>query len=146
MNNFKKQTFIIADDHAHFIKGLRFALNPQTDLECIGEAYNGAHLLEMLKVNEPDVVFLDINMPVMGGEEALLLIKAYHKKVKVIILSMHQDYNITMKLMALGANSYVTKDADIDVILDTVRNLKPDGTAYFNTHVKNAFEYINNFN
>jgi DNA-binding NarL/FixJ family response regulator len=111
----------IADDHALFRAGVRTALSEKTDILLIAEADNGVELLHLLKNNEPDVILLDIQMPVMDGVTALPEIRKLYPSVKIIILSMHNEHSMISKLMEIGANSYLTKNTDSDTIYEAIR-------------------------
>src|SRR5580700_6422997 len=95
---------VIADDHALFRAGVKTALSIKKDVELIAEADNGMQLLNLLRHLEPDVVLLDIQMPIMDGIQTLPEIRKDHPHVKVIILSMHNDHSMISKLMEIGAN------------------------------------------
>src|ERR1700728_766522 len=97
----------IADDHALFRAGVKTALAVKKDVELIAEADNGMQLLNLLKHLEPDVILLDIQMPIMDGIQTLPEIRKVHPNVKVIILSMHNDHSMISKLMEIGANADV---------------------------------------
>src|SRR6195952_5707900 len=107
---------IIADDHALFRAGVKTALSVKRDIELIAEADNGMQLLNLLKHMEPDVILLDIQMPIMDGIATLPEIRKLYPQVKVIILSMHNDHSMISKLMEIGANSYLTKNSDSETI------------------------------
>ena len=111
----------IADDHALFRAGVRTALSEKRDILLIAEADNGVELLQLLKNNEPDVILLDIQMPVMDGVTALPEIRKLYPLVKIIILSMHNEHSMISKLMEIGANSYLTKNTDSDTIYEAIR-------------------------
>ena len=93
----------IADDHALFRAGVKTALLGKKDVELIAEADNGMQLLNLLKHTEPDVILLDIQMPIMDGIQTLPEIRKLYPQVKVIILSMHNDHSMISKLMEIGA-------------------------------------------
>src|ERR1017187_674461 len=107
---------IIADDHTLFRAGVKTALSVKKDVELIAEADNGMQLLNLLKHVEPDVILLDIQMPIMDGIQTLPEIRKLYPHVKVIILSMHNDHSMISKLMEIGANSYLTKNTDSENI------------------------------
>jgi DNA-binding NarL/FixJ family response regulator len=111
----------IADDHALFRAGVRTALSTRNDVELIAEADNGAQLLNQLKTIDPDVILLDIQMPIMDGIQALPEIRNARPGAKVIILSMHNDHSMISKLMEIGANSYLTKNSDSETIYDAIK-------------------------
>src|SRR6201989_1355478 len=111
----------IADDHSLFRAGVKTALAVKKDLELVVEADNGMQLLNLLKHIEPDVILLDIQMPIMDGIQTLPEIRKVRPDAKVIILSMHNDHSMISKLMEIGANSYLTKDSDSETIYQAIR-------------------------
>jgi DNA-binding NarL/FixJ family response regulator len=111
----------IADDHALFRAGVKTALSAKKDVELIAEADNGMQLLNLLKHIEPDVILLDIQMPIMDGISTLPEIRKINPYVKVIILSMHNDHSMISKLMEIGANSYLTKNSDSETIYQAIK-------------------------
>jgi DNA-binding NarL/FixJ family response regulator len=112
---------VIADDHALFRAGVKTALSIKKDVELIAEADNGMQLLNLLRHIEPDVVLLDIQMPIMDGIATLPEIRKLYPNVKVIILSMHNDHSMISKLMEIGANSYLTKNSDSETIYSAIK-------------------------
>jgi len=111
----------IADDHTLFRAGVRTALSIKKDVDLIAEADNGMQLLNLLKHIEPDVILLDIQMPIMDGIQTLPEIRKLYPHVKVIILSMHNDQSMISKLMEIGANSYLTKNSDSETIYQAIK-------------------------
>ncbi|HTL09400.1 MAG TPA: response regulator transcription factor [Chitinophagaceae bacterium] len=111
----------IADDHALFRAGVKTALAVRKDIEMIAEADNGMQLLNLLKHIEPDVILLDIQMPLMDGITTLPEIRKLYPDIKVIILSMHNDHSMISKLMEVGANSYLTKNSDSETIYQAIK-------------------------
>lgn len=112
---------IIADDHALFRAGVKTALSLKKDIRIIGEADNGQQLLHLLRHLEPDVILLDIQMPVMDGITALPEIKKLYPGVRIIMLTMHNDHSMISRLMELGANAYLTKNSDSEVIYEAIK-------------------------
>lgn len=113
----------IADDHVLFRAGVKTALSMHKDIRMIAEADNGMQLLNLLKHLKPDVILLDIQMPIMDGITTLPEIKKLYPEVKVIMLTMHNDHSMISKLMELGANAYLTKNSDSEVIYEAVRTV-----------------------
>jgi DNA-binding NarL/FixJ family response regulator len=114
---------IIADDHALFRTGVKTALSMKKDIKMIGEADNGMQLLNLLKHLQPDVLLLDIQMPIMDGITTLPEIKKLYPDIRVVMLTMHNDHSMISKLMELGANAYLTKNSDSDVIYEAVKTV-----------------------
>lgn len=122
---------IIADDHTLFREGVKTALSQKKDIRIVAEAENGAQLLHQLKHNRPDVVLLDIQMPVMDGISALVSIRKLYGNLKVIMLSMHDGHSMVSTLMETGANAYLTKTADPETIYQAIKSCH-EKDFYFN--------------
>jgi DNA-binding NarL/FixJ family response regulator len=121
----------IADDHALFRAGVKTSLSSRKDIQMVAEAENGMQLLNLLKHIQPDVILLDIQMPIMDGLQTLPEIKRLYPDVKVIMLSMHNDHSVITRMMEIGANSYLTKDSDSEMIYQAIRTCF-DQEFYFN--------------
>jgi DNA-binding NarL/FixJ family response regulator len=121
----------IADDHVLFRAGVKTTLSMHKDIKMIAEADNGAQLLNILKHVQPDVILLDIQMPIMDGIATLPEIKQLYPDIKVIMLTMHNDHSMISKLMELGANSYLTKNSDSEIIYQAVKTVH-EQEYYFN--------------
>ncbi len=111
----------IADDHALFRTGVKTSLTSRKDIQMVAEAENGMQLLNLLKHIKPDVVLLDIQMPIMDGLTTLPEIKKLYPEIKVIMLSMHNDHSMITRMMEIGANSYLTKESDSETIYQAIR-------------------------
>lgn len=111
----------IADDHALFRTGVKTTLSSRKDIQMVAEAENGMQLMNLLKHLKPDVVLLDIHMPIMDGYATLPEIKKLYPDIKVIMLSMNNDPSIITKMMEVGANSYLTKESDSETIYQAIK-------------------------
>jgi DNA-binding NarL/FixJ family response regulator len=111
---------IIADDHVLYRAGVKTALSSKKDIKVIAEADNGSHLLNLLKAIQPDVILLDIQMPIMDGIATLPELKRLYPHIKIIMLTMVDDQSMITKLMELGANSYLTKTSDSEIIYEAI--------------------------
>ena len=121
----------IADDHVLFRAGVKTALSIHKDIKMIAEADNGMQLLTVLKHVQPDVILLDIQMPILDGIGTLPEIKKLYPHIRVIMLTMHNDHSMISKLMELGANSYLTKNSDSEIIYQAVKTVHEE-EFYFN--------------
>ena len=121
----------IADDHALFRTGVKTFLQSRKDIQMVAEAENGMQLLNLLRHIQPDVVLLDIQMPVMDGLTALPEIKKLYPGIKVIMLSFLNDHSVISKMMEIGANSYITKESGAEMIYDAIRGVY-EHDFYFN--------------
>ena len=112
---------IITDDHLIYRAGIKAALSSKKDIKVIGEADNGAHLLNLLKAIQPDVILLDIQMPVMNGMATLPEVKKLYPNIRIIMLTMMDDQNMKTKLMELGANGHLIKTSDSEIIYKAIK-------------------------
>jgi len=125
----KKIKVIIADDHNLFRKGIIALL---ADFDFIGEiheASNGLELMELLEKMEylPDVILLDLRMPVMDGVEAQQKIRSLYPEIKVIILTMEDDEQYILHLISEGVNGYLLKNADPDEMEKAIQKVMEHG-------------------
>lgn len=102
---------LLADDHGILRAGLRNLLNAEADLEVVGEAEDGAQVLEMIESLQPDLILMDISMPAMGGIEVLEQLTGKQFAGKVLILTVHEDESLLRKAIHAGASGYVIKRA-----------------------------------
>jgi DNA-binding NarL/FixJ family response regulator len=128
---------IITDDHVLYRTGVKVALSSKKDIKVIAEADNGSHLLNVLKAIQPDVILLDIQMPVMGGIATLPEVKKLYPNIKIIMLTMMDDQSMITKLMELGANSYLTKTSDSEIIYEAIKTCY-EQEFYFNALTNKA--------
>lgn len=107
----KKLRILLADDHIVMRTGLRALLERQPDLEVVGESENGRETAELAASLQPDVVVMDVGMPLLNGIEATKMIVSKHPATAVIILSMHADESYVMRALKAGARGYLLKDS-----------------------------------
>ena len=103
---------MIADDHSMIREGLKQLLELEGDFEVIAEACDGVECLEKLLTVKPDVLLLDINMPNMNGLEVLQKMKDKRMKVKVLVLTVHNEVEYLLKAVNIGVNGYLLKDSE----------------------------------
>ena len=111
----------LADDHTIVRQGLAKLLNAEPDLKVIGEAENGREAVKKVEKLQPDVVLMDIAMPLMNGIEATRQITRLTPPPKVIILSMHTHDRYISELLRMGASGYLLKDASGRDIIQAIR-------------------------
>jgi DNA-binding NarL/FixJ family response regulator len=114
---------IVCDDHILFREGIKASLSFYKDLDIIAEAGDGTKLMQLLKYMTPDVILLDINMPIMDGIEVLPKLKSEYPDIKVVIVSMHNNASMISKMIALGANSYLTKGDLPETIYQSIKGV-----------------------
>lgn len=129
---------MIVDDHVLYRAGVRTTLSSKKDVQVIGEADNGLHLINMLKGGmNPDVILLDIQMPVMDGIATLPEVKKLFPQIRIIMLTLLDDQTVVTKLMELGANSYLVKTSDAEIIYEAIKTCYRQ-EFYFNTLTNKA--------
>jgi DNA-binding NarL/FixJ family response regulator len=118
---------LIADDHTIVREGLKqiFALVP--DIDVVAEAQNSAQILERLRTLAVDIVLLDLNMPGMDGAELVGHVRARYPALPILILTMHNEPQMAAGALKAGANGYITKDSDLDVLLPAIRKVAARG-------------------
>ena len=107
----KKLRILLADDHIVMRTGLRALLERQPNLEVVAESENGKDAVSQVASAKPDVVVMDVGMPVLNGIEATKMIVTEHPNVAVVILSMHADESYVMRALKAGARGYLLKDS-----------------------------------
>jgi DNA-binding NarL/FixJ family response regulator len=114
----------IADDHSLFREGVEFILRNE-GTEVIASVANGQELLNSITVEGlvPDVILMDLKMPVMDGIEATQRIKTEFPDIKVVILTMHHEENIILHLLDVGANGYLLKNSSSSELLKAIKNV-----------------------
>ena len=112
---------LIADDHALVREGLRTMLSGEDGIEVIAEAKDGQQALTLCRELEPDLVLMDVRMPVMDGLEATRKIKQEMPKTSVMMVTMHENADYLFEAVKAGAAGYVLKDASGERLLSAVR-------------------------
>jgi two-component system response regulator DegU len=130
----KKIKVLLADDHQLFREGLKRILNMEDDLEVIGECGDGIQVLEFCNLQKPEVVLMDINMPVENGVVATERLRDLFPDVKVIILSIHDDESYVFETLRKGASGYLLKDMEAESLVNAIRSVV-NGHAYIHPKV-----------
>jgi DNA-binding NarL/FixJ family response regulator len=113
---------VLADDHAEFREGLKEMLLTDEDIEVVGEAQDGAQAIEVAGRVRPDVVILDLAMPIMDGREALgPILRDVSPPPRVVILTMHDGTGQRRELLQMGASSFLAKSASLAEIIVAVK-------------------------
>jgi len=111
---------LITDDRLASRKGLRALLLTQPDIQVIGEAENGEKAIEFIKEKKPDVVIMDAFMPGMNGLEATSIIKKKWKRIRVVILTLHDD--LREEALVAGADAFLVKGCSPDRLIQEIKN------------------------
>lgn len=118
---------ILADDHTLFRKGMCEILGQYHEFKIVAEAANGKQALEQVKAHNPDIVLLDLEMPVLNGLDVLKKLYMEKYAAKSIVVSMHCNKVVVAKAMECGAKGFIHKSADIEEILLAIRKVSQNG-------------------
>ena len=118
-----KTRVLIVDDHAVFRGGLKAVINHQADMEVVGEAEDGEKALVMTRSLLPDIILMDVKMPVMDGAEATSRILAEMPGMKILALSIYDDDEFMAGMMRAGALGYILKGCDSDELSAAIRRI-----------------------
>lgn len=112
---------VLIDDHTLFRSGIKALLSRQTDCEVVGEADDGLSGVKLVEQMQPDVVLLDLDMPVMNGREALAQILSSRPQQTVLMLTVSEDSDDLTECMRLGARGFLLKNINADFLIDAVK-------------------------
>ena len=129
-----KMKVIIVEDHAIFREGLKRIITELDDLELIGEAPNGAVFLEMLKKHTPDLVLMDIQMPVMDGIEATEKALIRNPSLKILVLSMFGEEEYVYSMVDKGIYGFILKTSDVSDFKKAIQKVS-EGQQYYSEEI-----------
>lgn len=143
----KKPDIIIVDDHQIFRQGIKSIITLENIANVIGEASNGEEFLELISHLKPDIVLLDIDMPLMNGLEATEKALKLMPDLKIIAFTLFGDEEYFLKMIELGARGYVLKSSNISELEKAIHVIMK-GEKYFSNHnyKKNSKSNIENEN
>lgn len=118
-----KLTIYIADDQTLFRKGMSRLVKSFSSVKEVKEAANGKELMDLVKEQQPDVILMDLEMPVMDGVEATEKIIAKYPDIKIIVLSMHDTQQHIFYLMEIGAHAFLLKNADPEEVKEAIASV-----------------------
>ena len=114
---------ILADDHTVFRQGLKSLLSLEKDISIVSEASNGKEAVDYASQLHPDIIIMDINMPVLNGLEATKQIKKELPKTKIIILTSQGDDKSVFSLIEAGADGYLLKDVAAENLISAIKDV-----------------------
>jgi DNA-binding NarL/FixJ family response regulator len=114
---------LIADDHQLFREGMVNLLSNVEDIEVIGQAKDGKETIERARQLRPDVILIDIGMPLMNGIDATRILKKEYPSIKVIAVSMHSDRQFVKGILEAGADGYLLKNCTYRQLIDAVHSV-----------------------
>jgi len=123
----EKLKVLLADDHAIIRDGLRQILADTDDLVVAGEAANGLDVLQKVREQDWDVLVLDISMPGRNGLDLIRMAKEERPELPILVLSMHQEEQYAVRALKAGAQGYITKESDSELLVAAIRRVAKGG-------------------
>ena len=121
---------VIVDDHQVVLDGFMARLEMEPEIDVVGTASNGLEALDVVKQHKPDVVLMDISMPILNGIEATRMIKTEWPEAKILMLTMHDNREYIMKVMQEGAVGYMLKEISAEKMVQAIKTVN-QGSTYF---------------
>lgn len=136
-------SILIADDHALLRQGIRKVLELEEDFQVIGEAGDGEEAVQNAAALVPDILLLDINMPKINGLEVIKRVIEQRPKIKIIVLTIHDDENYVIEVIKAGAVGYLLKDIEPGMLVKAIRTVFDGESFIYPTLAKKLFGEIN---
>lgn len=127
-------TIALVEDHLLFRQGMLALLNESKICEVLFDVGNGKELLESMRISQPEIILLDIDMPVMNGKQALDILKLKYPDIKVIMLSVHFEEFYILEFIKNGANAFLPKGSDISIVIEAIKSVHEVGY-YYDEHI-----------
>ncbi|MDB5896503.1 MAG: DNA-binding response regulator [Ramlibacter sp.] len=118
---------VIADDHAIVREGLKRIVGGAPDMQIVGEAGDGNEVLAIVRAQEFDVLVQDLSMPGRSGMELIKLVKAERPKLRILVLSMHEELQYAVRSIKSGASGYLTKESAPALLVQAIRKIAGGG-------------------
>jgi DNA-binding NarL/FixJ family response regulator len=134
----KTTRVVLADDHRLVRTCLRQLLQEAPDIEVVGEAGNGIEAIQTVTQLNPDVLLLDMEMPIMHGVEVAQNLRITQPNVRILALSAYDDRQYVLELLDQGAAGYLTKDEAAECVLDAIRKVAQGQTGWLSQRAKDS--------
>jgi DNA-binding NarL/FixJ family response regulator len=125
---------MIADDHNMFVEGIESILEGHEHIQVVSKCYTGPEVFERMPIDKPDVILLDINLPIMNGLEVCQKLNKEYPEVKVLALSMHNEESFVMEILKYGAQGYILKNTGKKELITAIETIYA-GQSYFSEEV-----------
>jgi two-component system response regulator DegU len=119
----EKTNILIVDDHPLFAQCLGSSLNCYEQFNVNAYAENGEVALKKIEISQPDIILLDLEMPVLDGEETARQVMKRYPNIKIIVISTHDEVEYVLHLLKIGVFGYVPKNCDIDTLVDAIEDV-----------------------
>ena len=134
---------VLADDHPRVRKGMRNMLQRIPDIEVIGEASDGLQAVEMVNKLSPDILLLDMEMPVMDGTEVAARLREMGSPVYILVLSAHDDQQYIQCMLDAGASGYLIKEEVPEKLVDAVKGVARGEKGWVSKRVADKLAKLN---
>lgn len=118
---------VIADDHQLIREGIKKTLKEEGDINVVGEACNGAELLDIVGKKEFDIVVMDLSMPGLSGLDLIKKLRDRSPKLPILVLSMHPEERFALRVLKAGASGYLTKESAPEGLVEAIRKIVNGG-------------------
>ncbi len=135
-------TVLLTDDNTLIRKALRMVLTAEKDIRVIAEAQNGREAIKLVKKFRPDVVVMDIAMPLLNGFEATRQIMKLFPKTKILVLSAHSEDEYIDQMIAIGAAGFLIKQSATEILSEAIREVQK-GNTFFSPEIAKRLGYKN---
>lgn len=132
----RKIKLVVAEDNLIIRMGIRRLLNKSQDIEVVGEAINGMEALQLVGETRPDILLLDVEMPVMNGIEVALRLKEAQTLTRILVLSAYDDQEYIRSMLLNGASGYLLKDEAPERIIDAVKGIVHGETGWVSPQIE----------
>lgn len=133
---------ILVDDQMLIREGIKMLLSLDSEIEIIAEGQNGAEAIELVKKYNPDIVLIDIRMPIMDGVEATKAIKNFNPDTKILVLTTFNDNDYIFNSLANGANGYLLKDSKSEELISAIKTVYKGNILIQNTVANKMSELL----
>ena len=134
----KKIKLLIADDHTMFLQGIVSLLEQEAEINIVGKANNGIEALNIIKKETVDLIILDISMPEMDGIELSKILKKEYAEIKILVVSTHSNVKIISRLIRIGVDGYLLKNAEKSTLLEAIHSII-EGDTYFSEETEEKY-------
>ena len=127
---------VLAEDNDIVRKGIKKLLNKARDIEVVGEAKNGIEALHLVKEMLPDILLLDVEMPLLNGIEVAQQLKKEQRTTRILVLSAYDDRQYIQEMLSLGVSGYLLKDEASERIVDAIQGIAQGNAGWLSPQVE----------